>query len=507
MISYNTFNLLFCANFTIYSPVPQYLEELTKSNILNKPIFIQQSPSWSYLYLSEEAKNLFEQYQSFSINDFQNDSNLSQNIVLAVGSNDTLIIPSNWSDHNIYVLQEKFSTLNEKPKNLTYLKDGIILNNKTKIISGKLSIYVPNSFTVNFYLPNGHQIYKYMYEIKLNCSYNFGTTLHIGSTHINQIQYTNKLIQIYNYSNQNKLNIRSKNQNDIFDLKLLMYNTDDKNINYNFGYDYICYYPQHKVSSKCSGKFYDASDVTSLLYAVNDNPKIPIYVGQNLVIPCCTGYNFILNPKENNIQIKLPDSPQTMTISKNNKITLNYLDSYFIINNKTSCEIGLENTFRFDFTSNTTSKIIFSLVSDVFISTYFKYSANFSISVLKNNYHFYAKNVEDFGNIFGDSLEPFIQICAYDLNSDQFCSFYRKDLIEKVFKEPFNYNEIEIAPLLNNKEISLPSIDMLTNVFIRKKSIATLCIKNVSIIKLTSQFIIIDEYWKFIGDLKIIWLC
>lgn len=49
----------------ITSPVPQYLNRLFKDN----PI-ITQSSNWSYLYISEEGKYLFESFSALPLNDF-----------------------------------------------------------------------------------------------------------------------------------------------------------------------------------------------------------------------------------------------------------------------------------------------------------------------------------------------------------------------------------------------------------------------------------------------------
>lgn len=72
---------------------------------------------------------------------------------------------------------------------------------------------------------------------------------------------------------------------------------------YSFEYYYICYYPNNEFLSKCKGKFYHVSDVTSLLFAVYENPDIQISVGQDMIIPYPTKDHFILDPKEDNIYI------------------------------------------------------------------------------------------------------------------------------------------------------------------------------------------------------------
>lgn len=104
-------------------------------------------------------------------------------------------------------LQETYSLLNDHPTNLSYHHDGITLNNKTKIICGEIIINVPMSFTVNAFIPNGYCIFKFMYNVILNCFNNSGTTLHFGSIFVNHSNYETKLIKIDGYGPQNKLKI------------------------------------------------------------------------------------------------------------------------------------------------------------------------------------------------------------------------------------------------------------------------------------------------------------
>lgn len=233
------------------------------------------------------------------------------------------------------------------------------------------------------------------------------------------------------------------------------------------------------------------------MYAVNDNPNIPINVGQDLSIPCCTGNNFILNPVEKEILINLPDAPNSMMISDNNYIQINYSDSIVDIINRTKLEVELENNFELNYDSNTTSLITFSLNSDVFISTQSNYSTNFSISVIKKAYNFYSEFVDYFGNMFGDALEPFIKICAYhsDYDSDQYCSYKNKNLAAKIFRGPFIYREVEIVPLKSNNEIKLPYINKPVNVYIHDNSTAVLSIKTCSSVEISSEYMIINKYW------------
>lgn len=77
---------------------------------------------------------------------------------MSVGKDDNLTIPLNWTKiHNCYIYQEEEDDLLiYKPLNLTYEKDGIIINNKFKNIAGFLNITFPEEFTVNSNFPNDY---------------------------------------------------------------------------------------------------------------------------------------------------------------------------------------------------------------------------------------------------------------------------------------------------------------------------------------------------------------
>ena len=98
---------------TINSPLPQYLTKIFDSNQ------VKFSPRWSYLYLSEEGKKLFGSFQS---NPFEaikeSDENVPENIVLAVGENDNVIVPSNWMNLSESLSLHKLSSILLKISNL-----------------------------------------------------------------------------------------------------------------------------------------------------------------------------------------------------------------------------------------------------------------------------------------------------------------------------------------------------------------------------------------------------
>lgn len=128
-------HIYFSDGLSIKSPVPHLLKSVLNSEN------IVRSTSWSYLYLSEEGKWLYESYESHPLTDFETDENLLKNIVLAVANDDSVSIPPKWTHfHNILVLQESKSFWKDQPKNVTYQLDGVILDSKVKIGVGDVRI-------------------------------------------------------------------------------------------------------------------------------------------------------------------------------------------------------------------------------------------------------------------------------------------------------------------------------------------------------------------------------
>lgn len=486
-------------NLTIVSPVPQYIKGLFNTNTIN------QSSSWSYLYLSEKGKDLFESCTAYSIDDFQNDENLNENIVLACGQNDIIAFPPNWSKHNVYILQDDSNVISIQPTNLTYYKDGVLLNNKLKIISGEIIIHVPELFNCDAYLPKGLSIEKYMYKTKIICSNNTATTMNISEIFCINSTSQASIINLYNYGPTNHLIIKIPNHDILHNFKLISSMYSDENIEYLFGFEYICFYPQNSNLTKYNGNFYHATNIYSLLEALKIKPNIQIFVGQNLKLNSPLGDHVILIPNEENIHLALPDDPYSILISQNDNIQISYFNStLYDITRKTTLEVSLckSNSLILNIEDDTNSKIILLLYTDVIVSTDTSFNASFKIDVHTFTYHLYTENIKELKNVFGDVLEYYYPICAYDSYTNQTCSFMRRDLIDNIFKDPFNYSKIEILPIKNNKEITLPFINIPVEVYVLSNSTAILSIKSVYSLNLSNDALIINEYWKFKGDFK-----
>lgn len=486
-------------NFSISSPVPQFFKGIINSTT------VTQSKTWSYLYLSEKGKILYESYKAFPFRNYLNDSNLFENIVLAVGKDDVIEIPSNWSNHhNMYVLQEYNNYIVNKPSNITYYYDGCEIDN-IKVLFGNLTI-MPKSFVLNAYFANDQIIHKIIYNILYDCSNNFDTYLYPGVFSIKAFNWrTMELVNIYDLNSSNLLIVKLENSDNMYYLQNMIDVNNNNYLKYIYMYDYICYYPENDLSSKCSGNYFTASDSTSLLAAVRENPETPIHVGQDVMIPYLNENHFILNIKEENIKIDLPYAPTSMLISENDFIQVKYPDSSMVdILNKTTINIKLMDYFELDIESNTDSVITFQLESDVLITTKTIFSDDFTISVIKNGYHFYAEDVNQFGNIFGNSLEKMTRICAHDLNADSLCKFTDKDLIENVFQSPFLYAEVEIALSEKTKTINLPSIKHSINANILSSSASVLNINTAFDVEILSDSVITNVFWRMFGDLKVL---
>ena len=491
-------------DLAIYSPLSDNIKKIFNSDNIHK------STSWTYLYLSEDAKSLCTGNDCSPFSDFQDDENLPENIVLVVGSNDVLKIPKNWvKQHNVYLLTSgsvyQDITINDVVV-ITYLSDGILLNENFKIISGNLNIKVPQVFTINANLSTGYEIQQYLYAAKLDITQNTKTNAHIGSLISNQNKMKTKVINFNGMSETNTLTILLKDESDLYEFNIL----NDYQTNYNsyanndFGYDNICYCPAKDIEYYCSGKFYHASDITSFLASVKGNPGKQANLNMDLIIPFPTGEHYILNPSNENIKIELPDHPSLFSIHENDKIQVTYKDSTLIdILSKCTIKVGLKDSITFDIKSSTKSSIIFSLESDVFISSESEFLANFNFDLINNSFSFLTDDLDKYKDIFGDTIKEYISVCAYQVNSDS-CSFKYKKLISDVFKVPVDFHELEIAPITNPIEITLPSIFNTIKAYILPKSTSTLTINDVKSLQINSESIIVNEFWEFTGDRNIL---
>ncbi|KAK8898495.1 hypothetical protein M9Y10_000784 [Tritrichomonas musculus] len=486
-------------NFSITSPTPQYIK-----NLFDCPILL--SSRWTYLYLNEEGKNLYQSTPSLSFYDYQNDDDISENIVLLNGMNTNLELPQNWTkNHNIYLLQDNYELTINTPFTLKYLKDGVVLNNNFKVIHGNIDIIASESFSLNAELPKGYGFTSDMYESRIYCYQNLHTTINIGYLNSNEDSLSKRYVKIYGYNSTNSLTIKLKNEADLYDFNVITYLSDGDAVKYDFGYDYICYCSIDDISSKCSGKFYHASDITSFLSVVRENPEMVIYLHKDLIIPYPTGDHFILNPSNDQIKISLLDSPKSVTVSENDKILIEYIDSTKVeILSKAIIDIAAKKSIELNIQATTQSDISLSLEANVLISSESEIAACFPISVNKNGFHLYAHQIDTFKNIFGDSVELYKPVCAYQLDSDSHCSFENRKTINEVFVEPFEYNEVEIAPISSPINIDLPSIDTTIDVNILPSSTSILSIGSISSLSINPKTSFVNNNWKFIGDNSIL---
>ena len=497
----DTYKIKIPDDFTVYAPVPSYINHLFEKEV-------QYSSNWAYYYSSEEGKKLFGSFQS---NPFEaikeSDENVPENIVLAVGENDNVIVPSNWMNlHNIYLYQSSNNYYIYKPTNLTYLTDGVIINDNFKIIAGVINISVPENFTVNADIPYGHHLRHYLYDSVLDCNGNSNTNLYTGSIDVNSITedgYT--LIEVYGYDSDNILKIVSKNSQEMSDLNMIMYLITLDNVKFRFDYDNICYCSYSNYLSKCPGKFHHVTDLTGLFKAVLDYPELTVNVYDDLIISHTTGDYFKLNSCDENVLISLPYSPQSMTTTTDQTVLFNYSDStVYEILNKAYIDVNLDEPLEINIESDTSSSISFSLDDDVFVTMNSKCDVNFKIDVDKNSHHLYIEDFNTYNNIFNGSLEPYIKICAYDSSALSSCSYPRNDIISEVFKEPFVYNEVEIALTSNPQEITIPSTDKEILVNILPVPASFLTVNTASSIHITPNSVVLNDYWFFGGNVKIL---
>lgn len=482
--------------FTIYSPVPSYLTGLFDS------AKIEYSSRWSYLYLSDTAKNTNEPFQLITHQNFENEEKLPQDFVLMIDPNDKIEIPRNWQNiHNIYYQGEDRVEIGH-PTNITYQLDGIVLNNLFRIVAGDLNIIVPSSFTINTdNLYTDCTLNKYMYDSILNCSHNSHTDLYVSPLYYSN---TYQMVKITGNNYNRSLYINVESEDDLYYFNRLFYLESEINVKYILDYQYICYDTNH-FSSVCTGKYFHATGIESLLTTVKDYPDLPITVVNDLTIPYSTGDHLTLLPINQNIRINLPYSPRLMTIIDNENIQFHYSDSTLIeILNKSKIDVNLNRPLKLDVKSGTSSSITFNLDSDVLLSTDKSITENLNIQVTENSYQLYSENINRFGMNFNGKLHQYYKICAYNSNAGSLCTFSDKNTIDNVFglTDDFKYNEVEFSLSTNPQKIVLPSIQKQVALNILPSSSSTLTIKKVTSLEIESDLITINDYWRFQGDLS-----
>ncbi|KAK8887548.1 hypothetical protein M9Y10_038597 [Tritrichomonas musculus] len=489
-------------DFYITSPVPQYLRPLFDENVV-----INQSSNWTYLHYSEEGLKLFESFPSTSYKDYlRNDDDLSRNIVLAVGPNDNISFPRRWrKEHNVFILQNSRNFLIDEPTNLTFCYDGLLLNNKIRIVQGRVDIILPKSLSINAFFPYRHYYCKNMNNVRLICLNQFDTYLYTGYFDMPS-KFRSKQATIYGYGSfdaSSMLIIKCpfSRATDVNALNALI-SYSSSNYKCKFTYDYICY---ARNNANCHGdNFFLASNISSFMEATKEDPFLPILVRQDLRIPYRTGNYYRLNISNERIKVGLPPSPYKLFVNSDDSIIFEYPDlTTFEFMNKSTIDVELdEYPLDLDIKSNTNSLITFNLQSNIHMHAISDYKASFKISVIKNNHHLYTDDFEQLEPIFGDSIEYFIQYCAHDSTnySIEHCTYLLNDTIENVFKEPLITKQIEIAPLTIPTNINLFKINFSIEVNVMSDSLEFLNLSNVSSIQINKDQSVLNEYWKFKGD-------
>lgn len=315
------------------------------------------------------------------------------------------------------------------------------------------------------------------------------------------------------------LYIKSTNSEDYNKIWYLL-NADQQYLSFSYSYDYICYYPLGYYESKCPSNSLYATNEESLLKAINENPGIPVLLGQNLSISQ-SNYHYILYIKEENIKVSFQVTisyfntyKKSLSIFENDHIQIECSDRSLVdIYNKSTIEIiltdnnmdwKLYNTFNINCESNTNSSIIFILNSKIFISTESNFPPNFSISDKKyNDYNLYTSDIDKFENVFDKPPLPYFKVCAYDINTSSFCTYKKRELLENVFNPSFYYNETEIA-IISNRSIELPNISHYVNVNVISNSYDTLNVKTVNNLAISVTLAVINNYWRFFGKKELL---
>ncbi|KAK8842291.1 hypothetical protein M9Y10_025868 [Tritrichomonas musculus] len=485
-------------DFNITSPVPQYLRPLFDDKVV-----INQSSNWTYLYYSEEGLELNGSYPFVSFKNYRiNDGDLSRNIVLAVGPDDNITFPHRWTkEHDVIILQKKRNFLINEPTNLTFCYDGIKLNDRIKIVCGKISIILPNQFNINAYFPYYYYYYKNMNDVELICSGKVDTYLYTGTYNIHWSS-SKKQALISGYNKDNMLIIKYDSSKALSHLNNLL-SYSQTGYEYSFLYDYICHSPKESICA-AHPNYIITNDTSSFLKAVRMCKEAPAIIYQDLNIPYPTGHYYRLNLSNENIKVSLPSSPNIMNIYDNNLIKFEYPDlTLYEFINQGTIDVELdEYPLYLDIKSDTNSSITFKLKSDIHLHAISDYNASFKISVIKNKHHLYTDDFEQFEPIFGDSIEYFSQYCAHDSTnySIERCTYQLNDTIENVFSEPFIAKQIEIAPLTIPVNIDLFQISFSIEVNVMNDSLEILNLSNVSSIQINKDQSVMNEYWKFNGN-------
>lgn len=223
-----------------------------------------------------------------------------------------------------------------------------------------------------------------------------------------------------------------------------LYSND--NVKYRFYYDSICYCTSPDYNSKCSKKYFRINDITTFFAATEDYPNLTIWVFNDINIPFLNDQHYVLDPRDENIKITVPDFPISIILKAKETLQFIYSDSKVIeIINKSYVYVTLQGYLSIYIESNTNSLITFSLESDVYVSIESTIEPDFSISVEHNYNNFYTEDSNYFKNIFNGALVSYIRICAYDFNASSSCTYSRNKTLDEVFRDQFIYNAVEIA--------------------------------------------------------------
>lgn len=482
---------------SIKSPMPEYLESIFNSKTITF--------SGICVYLNEEGKALCGSKQSKSINEVRSQDINYKNVIITSGKDTTFSIPSSWTTEiMLFFIRTESSQINLIDcSTLSYYANGVQVNEKCIIVAGNIIINPPVEMIFNVDLPKGFPILSYMYFCFLDCGKNEQTNFYGGHLSGNQIFRAERCIHVGGYDSTHKLTVYFSKEDDLHEMYgvALLYG-DDEGLNYKFGgYNYICYASGNDAPTKCTQpNYYLASDVSSLIKAIYSYPDLSIVVSKDLVIPESTGESLDLKAFDENIEITLP-SPKSIQILENNCVQFNYDDSTTIkALNKMNIVVSINNNIELSVIGTLRSKIKFVLDANVIVSTTSKITNDFTIEVVKNDFHLYAEDVSLFGGIFGDSLEKYQKICAYAANSESLCTCDEKDTIENVFKSSINYQEIEIAISSNINEITLPLVSSHILINIKSGQNANLVVNSVSNTQIMYEHIILNNYWIFIEN-------
>lgn len=486
-------------NLTIVSPYPQYLYKIFGSTPVNF------SPRWSYLYLSESGKNLFQSNPIQSYKMIDNDENLMENIVLAVSKNDVFSISPKWKQkHNIFIIQEEDDLYIDQPSTIAFLHSGLLLNDQIRFISGSISILVKDNFTLlskNEILDKFDK--RYLYEVKLDFNENENDSINIYIDSFDD-RFNRNIPIIYDYQDYNISQV-----NVIFYYKKIK---DWRNLDLYLGnihlyeircyYDYLCFGNlDSDIYEKCPKDNLIITSIPELNKAMIEFPEVPIIVASDAEF-----YNPHINANvdiystNENIKLSFPNNLYTFELTNKNEILLDFRYSFtYTIKNTANIYLEVNDTVYFRINGYSYCDVTFVLNSDVMITKYSSDTdSNLFISVINNSYHLYSEDYDDLVNVFDDSLEPYTKKCAYDSGrASLYCDHIRGDYFDNVFNESVNYDELRIIILYYQKEIELPPVSNKIRVRFDYFSKNLLTIKNISTIDLSNAVATINKYWEF----------